>query len=254
MKRFACLLVVAWLLFTATTAIAGSNIILLSGGPCIYDPLDPERHDQSWANYVTPPGLMHNAKTLVAQPGQEVWWFVYKPAYTARWEDDLKATDFRKDATKEVKEMGYESYVDLIEKKAESRGWKLKWIDSASDFWSKMETFKDPIDKFFYWGHARDDLWLTCEHNAQHRAIAPDPSAIVNASDIPKHDSLKENFTKGKKESSEFWGCNTASFAKRWKETMTVKSIGFEGSITFVDILKTNGIPALGSDGIRKEY
>jgi hypothetical protein len=133
---------VVWLLLAAH-CFSAPNIILVSGGPSIYDREDPERHDKSWDNFVTSPGLMFNAKLLPPSSDKvEVWWFVFRPAYKARWEDDTKADDFRKEHTTNVLKSA-SSYVDLIEKKAAERKWKLRWIESADEFWNKLESFQE---------------------------------------------------------------------------------------------------------------
>ncbi|WP_434389478.1 hypothetical protein [Melittangium boletus] len=63
--------------------------IIISGGTGIYDPKDPDQHDQTWDNFVTPPLLrsartaLHDAKT------EDVHWLVHEPAYAERWTSDL---------------------------------------------------------------------------------------------------------------------------------------------------------------------
>ena len=183
----------------------------------------------SWANYVTPPGLLHGKGSFKPSSTREIWWFVYKPAYEARWKDDLKAKDHRAKSVKEVKAKKYASYVDMIEKLAAKRRWKLRWIKTASDFWKRLGTFKAPIEHFVYWGHASDDLWLTCTHNASHVVVEPDKNAKVLVKEISGK-RLAKQFKNGV---SEFYGCNTVKFAKEWSRRFKTKSVGFEGTIDF---------------------
>ena len=248
-KQYLAILIVGLsILFSSHGVGQTSNIILLSGGPAVYDPQDPELHDKSWANYVTPPGLLLKNGVIKPAATQEVWWFVYKPAYQARWTDDLQAQDHRKNSVKEVQDAGYSSYVDLIEKKAQQRNWNLRWITSANEFWEKMNTFKDPIDKVYYWGHARDSLWLTCTHDAQHAASAPAAGAKIQISQIKDNRALKPKFIAGKKEHCEFWGCNTADFAKEWTNQYKTKSFGFDGKVDFAAIHQTGGTPSFSAN------
>ena len=243
------------LAFVTEKCVAAPNIILLSGGPSSYDDKDPELHDKSWDNFVTAPGLMFNAKLIPeSSDRREVWWFVYKPAYEARWNDDKNANDFRKQHTENVLK-SYSSYVDLIEKKAAERKWRLRWVDSAKECWTRLETFQDPIDELHYWGHASNDLWLTCSHDQSHRASEPsDPNAVIAVTNIANHAGLKNRFAAGRKAPCKFWGCNTAPFAKQWSTTMGTNAIGYKGAITFVEIHKNKGMPSLSKGAEKKEY
>lgn len=239
-------------LFSPSWLVAASNLILVSGGPGKYEPAD-KAHDQSWKNYVWPPVLLAEGGKLKAAAGQDVWWFVYKPAYEARWADDLKAKDFRQKQVEEIKKEGHASYVAKVEAWAEANKWKLRWFTSADDFWKKMATFQDPIDRLMYWGHAQGDLWLSLEHTGA-IAHAPAMEAILRAADIADHAVLKERFQKGAKQQSQFWGCKTDPFAKAWHATMQTPTMGFEGDITFVPILKTKGEPEPLPGCVKKEY
>src|SRR5437868_5392424 len=101
---------------------------MLSGGPGDFFPGDLE-HDQSWSNFVDCPLLLSKADKLPVSGDEEVWWFVYKPAFEARWTADL-ASDIpaRKQAAQSILDSGSASYVDHLEKKAGERGWKLRWL------------------------------------------------------------------------------------------------------------------------------
>lgn len=88
----------------------------------------------------------------------------------------------------------------------------------------KMATFNDPVVRFYYWGHARDNLWLTCLHDDQHAASSPDKSAIVNAGDIAKNAAHNDPIPKTGV--AEFWGCNTATFAEAWSRAFETKAMG----------------------------
>ena len=220
------------------------NFILLSGGPGPFDNRDVE-HDASWANYVTPPLLLSLDSSSKLKPfwekDEDVWWFVYKPAYEARWTDDVKK---KRSSVKEVKDKGFSSYMDMIEKRATDRGWKLSWLKKADDFWSKLKTFKNPISRVWYWGHARDDLWLSVDHSASGTAVAPSSDDIIETTDIDA--KLKKRFQKGAASRvHRFVGCNTMAFATAWAKAYDVWAEGIEEKVSFVSLSKTGGEPCL---------
>jgi len=224
-----------------------TNLVLISGGPGLLDARDTE-HDQSWANYVTCPILLQRSGSLV-RASESVWWFVYKPAYVARWEDDVTN---KRSSVDEVKKKGFTSYVDMIQRRAEGFGWNLRWLSSAADVWTKLATFADPISRVFFWGHARDDLWLSLRHRASDgEAIAPATSEILAVTDIDA--SLAGKFsTSGA--THRFVGCNTKAFAQAWSSTYSVCAEGVEGKVDFGSIMRTNGEPSLVSGAARVRY
>jgi subtilisin family serine protease/outer membrane protein OmpA-like peptidoglycan-associated protein len=218
------------------------NLVLVSGGPGPFATKDVE-HDRSWANYVTPPLLLH----ALAADDEDVWWFVYKAAYERRWADDSSA---RRRAADQVRAQGFDSYVELLEARARKRGWNLRWLDDADHLWKRLVTFrKGSISRVVYWGHARDDLWLTLAHRADSSAtaVAPAPDEIVRVGAIePK---LADRFAKASAQRlSRFVGCNTSAFAQAFSKAYAVYSEGIEGKVNFASISRTGGEPCL-SDG-----
>lgn len=216
--------------------------VIISGGPGPYDQRDIE-HDQSWANYVTPPLLL---KPL-AERNEAVWWFVYKPAYKQRWmEDCTSSSAARRNAAKQVERQGHTSYIDLIESRAKARGWNLHWLLNADDLWRELTNFSaNSISRVWYWGHARDDLWLTIRHSpTTGAAIEPPEDAIVAITSIDH--SLTNRFRKGESgRMHRFIGCNTSRFAKAWATAFNVWTEGIEGKINFASIHQTGGEPCL---------
>ncbi len=229
-------------------AVTKRNFVLISGGPGPYDNRDIE-HDQSWANYVTPPLLLTYTpaeRKAFVEEDEEVWWFVYKPAYERRWTDDSSSPlAARKKAVKQVKDRGFTSYVDLIEGRAKERGWKLRWLNEADDLWKKLKTFsKRSISRVWYWGHARDDLWLSVQHDSAGVAVSPDADEIIEISSIDN--TLKNRFRKGDVDRmNRFVGCNTAKFAEAWSKAFDVWSEGVTGKVNFASIHTTGGEPCL---------
>jgi hypothetical protein len=221
-------------------------LLLISGGPGLYDARDKE-HDASWANYVTAPLLLQKNKALV-KPGETVHWLVYKPAYEARWKDDWK--NDRKSVT-EVRCDGFASYVDMIEKRAQQNGWTLKWLFSNVALWAELAALPAPITRVLYWGHAVDKtLWLSLGRDASGRPVAPDASAQVPYGSIQT--SLKKKFAASGVE-HRFVGCNTASFAQAWSTAFGGCAEGVIGRVNFGGIVQT-GEPSLSPGATRVKY
>jgi len=224
------------------------NMVLISGGPGPYDTRDVE-HDRSWANYVTPPLLMTNRLSSRAQPlvedDEEVWWFVYRPAYERRWREDRRSNEpDRNKAVREVLGKGFHSYVDMVERRAQEphRRWNLRWLDQADDLWTKLASFSDPISRVWYWGHARYDLWLSLRHGSGGGPIAPEPDAIVQAEDISSNRALRSKFEAGSpRRVHRFIGCNTDRFAKAWARAFGVWTEGVDGYVHFCSIHRDPG-------------
>lgn len=233
------------------------NFILISGGPGPYNTRDIE-HDKSWANYVTPPLLMTDTKKKLAAfsaTDEEIWWFVYKPAYVTRWSDDAKSkTAAREKEVERVKKLGFSSYVELIKKRARDRGWNLRWLSEADDLWEKLKSFsKGSISRVWYWGHAREDLWLTVAHDpGTDVAIAPAADEIITVSSIDP--ALKDRFQTGNlSRIHRFVGCNTEDFAEAWSKAFGVWSEGVVDKVNFSSIHSTGGEPCL-SGSARVKY
>lgn len=227
-----------------------SNLVLISGGPGLFATGDPE-HDQSWANYVTAPLLLTDtaAKRKEFEDGDDVYWFVYRPAYVARWADDVRRTA---EAVTLVTDQGFSDYVGLLEGRAAGRGWNLRWVDGADTLWSRLRTFNDPVRRVVYWGHARDDLWLTTTLSGG-VVSAPDPSAIVRVADIAAYAeaegrdgrAMRLRFPVDAGRKHDWVGCNTDAFAKEWAARVRVWSQGVEGKVDFTAIHRTGGTPSL---------
>jgi hypothetical protein len=219
-----------------------TNAILISGGPGLCDDRDIE-HDRSWANYVTPPLLLTDTPKKHASfvsGATEVWWLIYRPAYLARWSDDAAAS---RQSTVDVRSEGFASYTDLLEDRARKRGWRLAWFDNANDLWARLETFRDPIDRAWYWGHGRDDLWLSLAHSRASVPVRPADSAVVTVASIAGHGRLGRRFKR--RAEHHFVGCNTSAFAQEWSRVLKVTAVGVHGVVDFAAIHKSGGDPAL---------
>jgi hypothetical protein len=230
-------------------AASPTNLVLISGGPGLYDYRDVE-HDKSWANYVTPPLLLTDTRAKHASfvGGSEVWWLVYRPAYLTRWTDDVAR---RRKSVSEVRRRRLDSYVAVVDQQARARRWGLAWFQSANDLWTRLSSFRDPIRRVWYWGHARDDLWLTLAHSSSATPVKPPADAVVTAASIGAHASLRSSFGPGPRH--RFVGCNTAAFAQEWARVFRVPTDGVHGTVDFSAIHITGGEPRLvGSAEMRR--
>lgn len=211
------------------------TFLMLSGGPGLKNPKDKD-HDQSWANYVQYPLNIARQKLFPAEPNEQVVWVIYKPAYEARWSDDLKKK--ASSATELLAKSKATSYVDLLEKRAKDYGWTLKWIKKESEFWGIIRGFSTkPVSRFWYFGHAQNDLWLKLEHNASNVPVRPsDRGAVIWSSDIKA--DLKPFISGDQKvykanTATKIFGCNTDTFAKKWAETFKVYAEGAVGTLKY---------------------
>jgi len=215
--------------------------VLISGGPGLYDDRDVE-HDKSWANYVTPPLLLTDTakKHKDFKGGSSVYWLVYRPAYLERWIDDV--ADKRR-SVREVRNQGFASYTALIEGRARKRQWTLRWFGSADDLWARLRTFQDPIAQVWYWGHARNDLWLTLAHSSSATPVRPDTAAVVTVDSIGDNAALAPRFPRGR--IHQFVGCNTAAFAQEWSRVFGGFAGGVVDVVDFGKIHQNGGHPGV---------
>lgn len=221
---------------------AATNLVLVSGGPGLYDDRDVE-HDKSWANYVTPPLLLSDTpdkRVRFVGGATEVWWLIYRPSYLLRWTDDVAGG---RPSVGEVRRAGFDSYTAMLEARASARGWKLAWFASANDLWTRFGTFGDKITRVWFWGHARNDLWLTLEHSSSSTPVRPAASAVVTVASIGAHSGLRSSFGPGA--AHRFVGCNTAAFAEEWSRVFRVAADGVDGKVDFSAIHASGGEPSL---------
>jgi hypothetical protein len=224
--------------------------IILSGGPGLYDPADKE-HDAAWSSFVDPvllKSVQVDAKTGKKKitpfwaADEQVAWLIYKPAYEARWTDDVAAG---RSGVSAVKKAGFSSYVDLLEGRAKERGWNLLWLSNAHVLWTAMMSVpKGSISRVWFYGHARDDLWLTLEHDSRSRAVQPaaDKDAILAAADVgTAFAGFRDRFqaapaSRDADRTHRFVGCNTAAFARAWATAYGQWTEGFVGTVQFKSV------------------
>lgn len=226
------------------------NFIILIGGPGTFESCDPS-HDKTWLNYFYPIQVAAE-KDLYHKGLDKVHWVVYKPAYVVRWLDDSEITFWesakeiisgsslhkvRKNAASAVIVKGANSYLDRIQKLALGFGITYKGIDKPQEFWDHLTSFPpNSISRVWYSGHAtRAGLILELTHTSTCEAEWADRSTVLTA-DISKQTAIKDRFIKDPRKPSKFYGCNTADFARSWRDTFGVPTEGAASSITFSGI------------------
>lgn len=215
--------------------------VVLSGGPGLLDVKDKEAHDRGWSNYVDPILLRAKQGNLPLAKKEELWWLIYKPAYVARWEDDAKRGA---NSTKHIDSHATD-YVSHLEVRASEHGWNLIWLAEALDVWKAFAKIKKKLSRVWYYGHARDDLWLALDHNAAHVAVMPNSKAVLTRSSIDA--KFKKHFSDAPKKydenrSSKFFGCNTEKFACKWATELGLFSEGAQGKVDFETVHKTGEV------------
>lgn len=217
------------------------NFIVISGGPGLYQPCDKKNHDTGWSNYLDNILLLAANNKFPIQRDEMVWWFVYKPSYEERWNDDIIN---KRKSVDDIKKKGSNSYVHHIERRALKYHWNLHWITEADGLWKKSITFRDKISRIWYFGHARQDLWLSLLHD-NCDAIEPIRKAIIYRSQIRLHSKLKSKFLNSssydENSSSRFYGCNTSKFAEQFSKTFGVYAEGAEGTVDFQKTHSSSG-------------
>jgi hypothetical protein len=224
--------------------------VMLFGGPCKYDGKD-KANDKKWESFIKP--ILDEARNgELFSEEEEIYWLVYAPAYERRWEHDRKRPGvFKKyiydrdmakarfEHTKDVIEDGAENYIDYIIRSAaelnEDLGINIevREITAPDEFWDFLWDLPGVINRVWYFGHAREDLWLTLEHD-DHVAVAPDREefAVIPLGDIDDNQRVKEKFS-DLGHPSKFYGCDTDAFADRWNNIFGVAAQGAGGSISF---------------------
>jgi len=221
--------------------------LIISGGPGTYNPED-EAHDQSWSNYVDPPLL--RSRVVAQMPTGDIRWLVYEPAYQARWADDYKnqKRQAQAAAAAAIQSRGSMNYLEHLQKKAKEKNWTYVGVSSNEDiikYINNLEKTNEKILRTWYYGHARNDLWLSLTHDSQNQAVIPGSSAILTVSDISRLN--RSCFVQQDKPDAphKFFGCNTYEFALAWTKHLKVYAEGCVGKVDFGSISKTGGYVTL---------
>lgn len=219
--------------------------IVVSGSPSVFDPSDPDHHDRAWDNFVRDPLLRAYRGEWPQRRGEEVAWLIYRPGYELRWADD-----HRRGADKSTKlAPGATDYMTHLEYRAKQHGWTLGWIRSAGEIWSTINVLTEhSLTRLWYYGHARDDMWLWLQHrSSDHAAVGPDARAVWLQSSIEaKHAKFFEAAPPAydTNRSTKFFGCNSDKFAKAWATTFKVYAEGAQGRTDYEQILTGAGTGA----------
>jgi hypothetical protein len=230
------------------------DFVILIGGPGLFIDCDP-KHDKTWKNYVVPVQVaaIHNLYKL--QAGETVTWLVFEPPYRNRWADDSTITTVekfeafffdrelhavRKKAADDVIAKGSTNYLASLQQFAATHGIQYRGLQRPDDFWSELDRFPDgSITRVWYSGHASAaGLFLSLAHDNACSAIT---YHLIPVDAITRHAHLEKKFVSRSALASEFYGCGTSTFAKRWHETFKVSAAGSTNAVTFAEIGRSGG-------------
>lgn len=223
--------------------------VIISGGPGVYEPCDPDAHDTSWSNYVDGLLLQSRRGAMQLTKNEKILWIVYAPAYEKRWADDVK---HKRPSIKGVTQQGFRNYLQLLQARAARYGYGFKAARSSSEIWSTMRSIKGSrvVSRVWYFGHARKNLWLSLDHNGC-RTATPAARETLYHADIdrrlgaqwkwtgwwPTRDSGMAIESPPSKydpnRSSKFYGCNSDKFARVFAEELNVYAEGGKGTLRF---------------------
>jgi hypothetical protein len=221
-----------------------THFIILVGGPGTFESCD-RAHDQTWKNYIVPIQVAVQNKQLAATAAETMQWWVYAPAYSERWTDDLKDTANAKlDRGKElldsrgrdianVRRANASDYLDRIARMAKSSKASFKALNSVGDFWKELQALPDrSVSRLWYIGHASSKgLMLKLMHDSS-CAPAAQPSDMILVSDLATNSGLISAKLAAKPGASKFYGCYTKDFAEQWN---TRFGSATEGTTTKID-------------------
>ncbi len=234
------------------------HVILISGGPGLFDEKDIEMGISggfgAWEKFILPPYFKASNEYGEFPADETYWWFVYRPAYTAKWKQDLNKLSINDQ--EKVKNRQIKSYVETIAAKYfpnRINNWNLVWLDDADSFWRKLETFKKgSIAQVCYWGYASGaDLWLSGGFKPD---FPPEEFEIIKGGDI-KRARYKDRFLPAdKKRPHRFVGGDTYVFAQEWARVFNVWTEGTVGKVNFVSIAENENEPCLIGNAQVKVY
>jgi hypothetical protein len=242
---------------SVSVSIKKNVFIILSGGPGVYDARDPQ-HDKSWDNYVTPPLLLSKKHPIHNTSTEELHWLVYEPAYEKRWKEDSSVhskTELptQSEHAKSIKDEGFSNYLAKLKSRAADREWHYKGIHSAQEFWDYINGLEQKMSRVWFYGHARNDLWLSLGRNGG-TAVKPEAHAVVKVVDITKLKAQSFVPQTNDAKPHKFFGCNTDKFASAWAKTLKVYAEGAEQKVSFAEIHKTGGRVTLVSGATWRQY
>lgn len=252
------------------------NFVILIGGPGLYYACDTA-HDKTWSNYVVPMQLAAKEK-LYRLEAEKVHWLVFAPAYRKRWNDDSNITPserneygwFGRDRISKKRELHKTdtwlhkhrkqeaekvkakhgpkgnpamSYLNRISQICMAHNITFQTVEKPSDFWTYLSGLKNgSISRVWYCGHAaKSGLFIDLDHNINSTQCEAVSGNIITTQDIRIHSSaIKPKISADIDKTSEFYGCNTAEFAKVWNQQFEVTTEGADSKITFQAIYSGN--------------
>jgi hypothetical protein len=212
--------------FIAAASGRAAEQIIVSGGCALTynEKTKPKPHDRYWGNFIDAALIRMNQVRPTLNPGDQLTWLVYRPAYLARGKEDN--TDLLAD----------------IQAKAAKSNAKLMWFDSADQLINYLNRGLNrdqvKITRFEYFGHS-NMLCFMFDYSNDLSGASP-AYGILHQNDLKKidHDSFaKEGYAKS-------WGCHSGeSYSAEWQRRTGIPMVGAIGKTDY----SNGGLPFLST-------
>lgn len=205
---------------------AQQSHVILCGGPALrkWEDLrvEPDQHDRWWANFVRASTMRMDEINKAYGTEANIIWMVYKPGYITRGKEAGKP------------------YTTWITEQASKRGARLIWLNSGSEFFSRMNALpRGSVTNFDFFGHSNKHCFLLDYSNE----IMASCKAWIHETELSK---LRSSIF-SKHALCQSWGCHTGeSMSAHWKRATGISMIGAKGktdysALSFGRMPKVNG-------------
>ncbi len=210
---------------SARAADAPREAVLIVGGVSIWawEKFKAQPHDSWWMNFIRA-ARIRTQEIQAQNPGTQVTWLVYRPAYQARGKQDGK------------------DLIGNIDSVREAFGVKLVYFDKTQtlldyvNFGRPRDTVK--ISDFEYFGHSNKACFLFDYSNN-----------IDSASKVWLHETELGKINRGiftKDALIKSWGCHTGeSMSAKFKSAVGLPMIGASGKTEY----QTDELPIISTPG-----
>jgi hypothetical protein len=213
------------------------EFVVVSGGPALRKwenlRVGRDQHDQWWGNFIRP-ARVHIAEIRERYGrGASISWLVYRPAYTARAEEDE------------------EPLLSFIRSVQEKYGCRLVWFSSGNEVIEYINRGRDrrreKVVGFDFFGHS-NKYCMMFDYSNQ---ICAASKAWLHVRDIPRIN--RKAFSS--RAVCKSWGCHTGeAMSAEWKRHLGIPLVGAVGKTDYRWIWQNDGqLPSLarGSRWVR---